>query len=153
MMFGIAAALLAMALWCAWLWQPERQVRLHQRSLLRAVSKRDWPRVAELMADNYSDRWGHDKTIALDRAKQVFGQFMFLTIRADPPGAESIDPGGKWSARLVVEGRGSPIADAVEQRVAALRDPWIFTWVQQSWKPWDWTLTRVEQAELEIPEI
>ena len=47
-----ACALLAIVLWCAWLWQPERQVRLHQRNFLQALEDRDWERLAEFV-----DQW------------------------------------------------------------------------------------------------
>ena len=37
------------------------QVRLHTAGLIKALERRNWSKVEHLLADNYSDRWGHDK--------------------------------------------------------------------------------------------
>jgi hypothetical protein len=55
------AALVALALWLAWFCQPERQVRRHTAVLLKAVERRNWEKVKNLMADGYGDRWQYDK--------------------------------------------------------------------------------------------
>jgi hypothetical protein len=39
------------------------------------------------------------------------------------------------------------------QRAEELREPFTFDWQQQSWKPWDWALVRIEQRELQIPDF
>lgn len=109
--------------------------------------------MGELLADNYSDRWGNDKANAVERAGQVFGQFLVVNFRIDPPGGETVSVDGKWSARLLLEGRGGPLGEFAIQRLAEMRDPFVFSWEQRSWKPWDWQLTRVEQPELEIPKF
>ena len=59
------ALLAASALYAAWLGQPARQVRLHTAHFLGTVERRKWNRVQAFVADNYSDRWGHDKEFVL----------------------------------------------------------------------------------------
>ena len=62
------------------------------------------------------------------------------------------DGTGTTRARLILAGRGSPLAEYAVERVARLTQPFTFTWRQRSWKPWDWVLTKMEQPELEIGE-
>src|SRR6186713_2841075 len=76
----VAAGALAVFLWCLWLWQPARQVRVHTEALLEACEDKDWEEMRELLAADYSDRWGHDKEEVVERSKQVFAQFLFLTV-------------------------------------------------------------------------
>ena len=145
-----AAVLAAAALYAAWLWQPARQVRLHTAHLLGAVERRQWDRVQTFVADNYSDRWGHDKEFVLRETREVFRQFLFLTIQSDPapPALDGTD--ATIGTPLKLAGSGSPVAQFAVEKVNTLRAPFTFTWHRASWRPWDWRLTRVEQPELEI---
>ena len=145
-----AALMLSSAIYCLVLWQPERQVRLHQRNFLKAAEKRNWERLGEFVAADYSDRWGHDKEIVVQQAREALRQFLFLTL-AQEERTPHVDGGTGISAgRLAVDGSGGPLAELVKQRVNSLAEPFTFHWQQQSWKPWDWQLIRVEQPELEV---
>jgi hypothetical protein len=149
-----AAALVAVAVYCVALWQPERQLRLHQAHLLRAVEKRDWERFATFLADDYSDRWGHDKAIVIERAREVFRQFLFVKVRHSITSIDRANhDAASVSAKITLQGSGGPLAQYAEERAATLRDPFVFRWVKGSWKPWDWHLREVNQPELEIPEL
>ena len=145
-----AAVLAALALYAAWLWQPERQVRLHTAHFLGAVERRQWERAQAFVADNYSDRWGHDKEFVIRESREVFRHFLFLTIQSDPapPAISGRDAG--ISTPIKIAGDGSPIAHLVVERVNTLRSPFTFTWHRPGWQPWHWQLTRVGQPELEI---
>ena len=143
---------MALALFSAWLWRPERQVRLHTSHLLAAVEGRRWARVENFIADSYSDRWGHDKEFVLQGSKEVFGQFIFLTIQSETLSSSISGSLGTTSRRLKISGSGSPIAQMAMERVNQLREPFVFTWQQRSWKPWDWRLIRFDQPELDISE-
>jgi hypothetical protein len=148
-----AAALFVVVLYCVLLWQPTRQVRLHQAHLLRAIEKRNWPRVAEFIAENYSDRWGHDKEFVLREAREVFHHFVFLTVKQEEQGARVESGQGTVVTRIILLGTGSPVADFAKQRLADLEEPFTFRWRQQSWKPWDWQLTGFDHPELEMPSL
>ncbi|HEX5177680.1 MAG TPA: hypothetical protein VFV83_11645 [Chthoniobacteraceae bacterium] len=152
-MVYVAATLVALLLYCAALWQPQRQLRLHQANLLRAVEKRDWERVATFFADDYSDRWGHDKASVIERAREVFRQFLFVKIRHAITTIDRLNDSASVAASIKIDGSGGPLAQFAEERVDALRDPFVFRWSKQSWKPWDWKLREVNQPELEIPEF
>ena len=149
-LYVFVLALLGLAPYSAWLWQPERQVRLHTAHLLKAVEGRRWKKVDSLVADNYSDRWRHDKEFVLRASNEVFGQFIFLTIQSEPLSCSVSGSTGVTQDRVKVSGSGGPIAQVVIERVDRLRQPFVFTWERMSWKPWDWRLTRFDQPELEI---
>lgn len=131
-------------------WQPARQVRAHTEALLAAVEKKDWKRLEKLIADDYSDSWGQDKAVVQQRLKEVFAQFFVVEIKPGEIAVEEADGQGIAKSRIALVGRGGPFAEMAVQRASTLSEPFAFTWRQQSWKPWDWTLTRVEQPELKI---
>ena len=148
---GLAA--FAIAIWLALLWQPARQVRLHQQHLLRAVEKRNWTNVGKFIGAEYRDRWGHDKENVIAQSAQVFGQFLFCNIGAQEHSLNLADGTGTIGVRLTLGGTGGPIADFAKQRVNALTEPFLFKWAHRSWKPWDWELIAVDQPQLEIAEM
>jgi len=138
---------------CLWLWQPARQVRRHQEKLVSAAESRNWKKVSELIAEDYSDRWAHDKATVIERSRQVFSQFMALAIEANDIAVTESNGEGIVRERLILKGSGGPVAEMAIERVATLKQPFSFTWRQQSWKPWDWALIRADQSELEVPEF
>jgi hypothetical protein len=145
-----AVAVLAALIWMLWRWQPDRQVLRHTERFVTAVEDKDWKEAAALMADDYSDRWGLDKTEIVQRCREVFAQFIILDIEMRDPVASEAEGRGTASARLLLRGRGGPLGEMAVQRAAALREPFTFEWRQNSWKPWDWVLVRVDQPELEV---
>lgn len=147
---GAGGVALALALAAAWLWQPERQVRRQTGHLLRAVEKRDWDQMQEFLADNYADRWGHDKEFVRREMREVFRQFLFLTVQNETLSCQIEGPIGTTQTCVKILGSGGPVAQMVIEKVNELREPFTFSWAKQSWKPWDWRLIRIEQAELNL---
>jgi hypothetical protein len=146
---GLAAGL-GIVLFLSVLWQPERQVRLHQRHFLEAVENRNWDRIARFTADNYSDRWGHDKTFLLTRGQEVFRHFVFLTIQTEERGLSLENGVGTVTERMKFVGNGSPLVPMITDQVNGLSQPFTFRWQARSWKPWDWQLLEVNQPQLVI---
>ena len=143
------AALIALALWLAWSWRPERQVRRHTAVLLKAVERRNWEKVKNLMADGYGDRWQHDKAFLAEMLPQVFGQFLFLNIEHETTGVEVQGGAGHTMTRVKMSGSGGPLAQIVIEKVNNLSEPFTFYWSQRSGWPWDWELTRVDHPSLD----
>jgi hypothetical protein len=144
------AAAIVLACWSAWLWQPERQVRLHHGNFLKAVERRSWSRMRNFLADNYSDRWGHDKEIVMQGVSSVFRQFIFVTVEH---AERSIELGaGDATVRSMVKisGNGGALAQFAMTKVNKLSEPFEFEWRKQSWKPWDWQLVRVDHPSMEV---
>ena len=148
---GLAA--LALAIFLALLWQPARQVRLHQRHLLKAVEKRNWTNVGKFIGAEYRDRWEHDKENVIAQASPVFAQFLFCNIDAQEHSLALAEGTGTIGVRLAMSGSGGPIAEMVKERVNSLTDPFTFKWAHKSWKPWDWELISVDQPQLDISEM
>jgi hypothetical protein len=146
-----ACVLLGIVLWCAWLWQPERQVRLHQRNFLQALEERDWEQIAKLMDDNYSDRWGHDKGFVLREGREVFRHFIVLDVQGETVDFIMDSGDATVLTRLRIQGRGSAIAEMVMSRVNGLQEPWRFEWRQGN-RPWKWRLIHLGHAQLHIPD-
>jgi hypothetical protein len=143
------AAVLVLGLWLAWLWQPERQVRLHQKHFLQAVERRNWNAMEKFLAVDYADRWGHDRAFVLSACREVFGQFLFLTVEQQTE--DCVVEGTSGTARTTVRltGSGGPFAQEAITRVNALREPFVFSWERRG-RPWDWELVRVDQRELRL---
>ncbi len=148
-----ALALAGLGVYSALLWQPERQVNLHQKHFLAALEGRDWSRFGEFISESYSDRWGHDKKFLLKEPREIFQQFVFLSIQQQPSGIDVQGKEVRISARLLLKGTGGPLAEFAMERVNALSKPFLFHWQRQSWKPWDWTLVEMDQPQLEVPEF
>ena len=149
----LSLGLPAVAIFLALLWQPARQVRLHQEHFLRAVGKRNWADVGQFIGADYHDRWGHDKENVIAQAGQVFGQFLFCEFQSEERSLALADGTGTVLARLTLGGTGGPVAEYAKQRVNTLTEPFTFKWVRRSWKPWDWELTEVDQPQLEVSEM
>lgn len=142
------AGFVAAALYCLWLWQPERQAIKHQQTLLQAAGKRKWKKVSSLIAENYSDRWGFSKTVALRETSEVLRQFFVLEIKGEMFAIEPADDTIAIHQRITFDGKGTALAEMAKQEVNNLRQPFRFEWKRQSWKPWDWQLTRVDHPQL-----
>lgn len=134
------------AIRCFWLWQPERQVRLHQRHLLDAAAAHDWKKIDRFLAADFRDRYGHDKPWVLRESREILRQFFALTVHDSDTGV-AFDPANaqktrlaRVSTRLRLEGTGTPVAQYAMQAVNSAQAPFEFSWKRQSWKPWDWRL-------------
>ena len=138
-------------LWLCWWVQPGRQVRRAQARLFSTVEKRNFDAMSLLMAEDYRDRWQQDKAIVLRGCREVFGQFITLTIdRAD---SQLEGKGDSWLLRekLTIKGLGGPLAMVARNEVNGLREPFAMTWRRRSWKPWDWELSALDHPTLELP--
>src|SRR6266853_2756100 len=124
--------------WLFWLWQPERQLRLHQEHLFKAFTQRNWNAVSGLLAENYSDRWGQTRAILVQQAGEVFRHFSSVSVQEEIEETALTPGGGRVVARAIVSGHGTPVADEVIERVNSLASPFTFEWEHSSGKPWAW---------------
>jgi hypothetical protein len=145
-----ALVLVLWALWLFWLWQPERQVRLHTTHFLKKVERRNWAAARDFLADDFTDRWGHDKNSALEDAQQVFAQFLFLTIENRTDNCDIRGTAATTRTRVKISGNGGAVAQMVMERVNGLSQPFLFTWRKVGSAPWSWQLTHIDQPELNI---
>lgn len=158
---GAAAVFLLWAGYCIWLWQPERQVALHQRHLLDAIQQRQWTALREFLADDFEDAQGHDKVWVLKESREMLRHFSIFLLIEDhdtthrlPDRSEGDEPVvAKVTTLLRIDGRGSVFVDEIKRRVNASNDPFEFHWRQRSWKPWDWELIYVTHPLLAIQDL
>lgn len=149
---GLYAGLLLAAIvgiFLARLWQPERQVQLHSAHLLAQIEKKNWSGVAAFIGDDYQDRWGHDRTVLLERLREVFRFVGNPQITVKDVGIRAESARAFWRARITIKCAGE-FAPVIEERVNSLSAPFELEWRRGSNKPWDWKLVRVENAALEI---
>ena len=134
-----------------WWAQPERQVRRAQGRFFSTVENRNFEAMSLLITEDYRDRWQQDKAIVTRGCREVFSQFMMLTIeRAD---SRIERRGDSWELRekVTMKGLGGPLAMYARDEVNRLREPFAMTWRRRSWKPWDWELIAVDHPTLELP--
>lgn len=146
---ALVAGVLALGLFFAWWLQPERQVRRHTAALLGAVERRNWDRFGSMLADTYSDRWGHDKTNVIENLDRVFSQFIFLTVEHEITALDVGDTRASTTTRVKMSGQGGAVAQFVISKVNGLSEPFVFVWQKQGKYPWSWQLTSVEHPSLE----
>ncbi len=138
---------------CLWYLRPVQQVRLHQKHLIQAYQGRDWEKVSGFLDANYADRWGHDKAFVLQASREVFAQFVTLEIGSDVADVTTDGQKGQVSTMVRLKGMGGPGAEIVKEHVNGLQKPFTFEWARKSWKPWEWTLVRVDQPELVLDGV
>jgi hypothetical protein len=151
---GFYAGLLVAGIWgiyLARLWQPSRQVELHTRHLLAQIENKNWKAVGEFIGNDYGDRWGDDRTLLLERLREVFRVLPGARIEFTGAASRIQDGRGYWSAKINVKGSGQ-FADFIESRVNSLESPFEFEWQRGATWPWDWKLAAVKNPDLEIPE-
>lgn len=148
----IGIILLFIIIFCIRLWQPERQILKHQQHLFNAVESRDWKDATAFFADDYHDHWQQTKPMAISEARQAFRYFFVISIQASSVDCSADGDLGRFSARLKVLGSGAAISEYVKEHVNRLKQPFVFHWKRESWKPWDWKLTEIDQPELRIPQ-
>lgn len=159
-LFVAFGATVAIGLYCFWLWQQERQIDRHTENLFRKIEQKNWTGVADLIATDYADQWGNDRTLVLERMGLALG-YGHLRInvgdtscKIDPPkdGFVVANNGvGHWRGRIVIDGDDAELIALAKGRVNSLTTPFELQWRHVSRKPWDWKLVRVSNPELEIP--
>ncbi len=106
--------------------------------------------MASLLADDYRDRWGHDKAIVLLNTREVFEQFVLLTIEQRESALAFQADGWGLQEKIILKGLGGALAIYARDRVNALREPFHITWRKRGWKPWDWELVSVDHREFQL---
>jgi hypothetical protein len=149
---GVAVALL-LGIYLMWLWRAEHQVKLHSEHLLQAIEHKDWTKFAALVDADYHDQWGHDRPLLLERTREVFRYLRGVQIRPGEATVHMEKERASWEAKISIEGDNSEITVFVKERINSLPAPFQFEWRRASGKPWDWTLIRVSNPGLQLPQL
>jgi hypothetical protein len=133
------------------LWQPQRQIELHNTHLLAQIEEHKWKVVGEFIADAYRDQWGNDRKLLLHRLPEVVGALGDTHIQASGVAIRHEGDRGYWTAKISVKGTGE-FADYIQTRVNSLETPFEFEWQPGATWPWDWKLVSVRNPALEISD-
>jgi hypothetical protein len=150
---GFYAGLIVAAVWGLYLfrlWQPQRQIELHNVHLLEQIEKHNWKNVGEFIGETYQDRWGNGRARLLERLPQIFRALGNTRIESSAVAIRCEEGRGYWTAKIRVNGTGE-FADYIQTRVNSLEAPFEFEWQRGATWPWDWKLVSVRNPALEIP--
>src|SRR6187402_963441 len=92
---GLLVAVIA-AIWLATLWRPERQIRLHTTHLFTQIEKKNWRTVGDFFGDDYQDRWGNNRGLALERIRAVFRFLPNARIEESGAQVRTVNRQGYW---------------------------------------------------------
>lgn len=148
---GLSLALL-FAIFLIWLWQPERQINRHTQNFLHAVEQKNWTRVVDFIADDYRDQWGNDRTILLERTRDLFRYLTNAQLTASDITIGIDNRSAFWEGKITIDGDSGEVMTLLKERVNSVKTPFRLQWRRYSAKPWDWKLVRVGNAELVIPD-
>ncbi len=147
---GLGIALFS-GIFLLWLWQPERQIRKHVENLFQAIERKNWDRLDNLIAADYQDQWGHDRTRVLKRTREMF-RYLRETRIISSSVTVQIDKGtARWTGKIDIDAGPGELASVLNERVNSLATLFELEWRHASGKPWDWKLVRVSNPGLEIP--
>ena len=146
---GASLAIVA-AIYFAWLWQAEHQVRLHSAHLFRNIDIKNWNAVAADISPDYRDDWNKDRALLLERLRELLSDRGKMEIIAHDSEVHIEQRDGFFRAKITIESEGEMVS-LIKERVNPLSAPFELQWRHQSGKPWDWKLVRVSNAELQLP--
>ncbi|MFV0415740.1 MAG: nuclear transport factor 2 family protein [Chthoniobacterales bacterium] len=133
-----------------WSWQPKRQVEKALQRTLAAVENKDGVDLAAQIANDYSDEWGFNRPQAVEYASQGLKQFFWITIVPQNTNIEIDGDTATITCNLLFEGHGTSLAQIALDRAQALKEPFVFSFRRESWKPWDWKISSASQPEVQI---
>jgi hypothetical protein len=142
---------LAVGLYLTWLWQPGHQVRRHTENLLHKIEQKNWAGAADFVGSDYTDQWGNDRALLLERMRRVFGYLRGVRITIVDSTINLAGVRAVWRSRITIDGDNSEAMAFVKERVNSMATPFELEWQRASGKPWDWKLVGVSNPSLEIP--
>src|SRR5256714_9259962 len=122
---GFYAGLVVAVIWGIYLlrlWQPQRQIELHNVHLLEQIEQHNWKAVGEFIGDTYQDRWGNDRKLLLERLPQVFRALGNTRIEAADVAGRRDEGRGFWTAKITIKGTGE-FADYIQARTKSIEGP------------------------------
>ena len=145
-----AVVALALGIYLAWLWQPERQIRLHTMHLMAHVQNKNWTKLPDFIGADFRDAWDDDRERLLARVREGLSYTRGLKITPLAPQVRVQDRDGFWTAIVKVEGEDSEAMALIKERINSLGTPFELRWRRESGKPWDWKLVAASNPDLKI---
>jgi hypothetical protein len=146
---AVVVMLFALTIGLPWL-SPARGVDRAWHGLLDDIEGNDIEDVAAVIDAEYADAWGLKREEVVKVMETMRRQFLTCAITRDA-GRERTMSADKRRATIRavvrVDGTGSPIAQMIVQASQQGEVRTTFEWVRRSWKPWDWTLVRIDNPQ------
>jgi hypothetical protein len=127
---------------------PATQALEQHARLLEFASHRRWERAVPLMAVDYHDAWDMKREEAIAIAMQMLQSFLTLDLQWQLSSVKMEGNTAIITGRMKVAGNGLPPSAEILNYINDLREPFVFTWRKDGWKPRDWRLVHVTQPEL-----
>lgn len=135
--------------WIAWQLRPSRVVAQRQAALIEGIEKRSSARIARLVSEEYSDRWGFSRNDAVEAVLDVGSQFFTLVIRSTDQVTTINEESGVVQVRLELSGKPvGPIGNEATRRLNQLEGPFEFTWKKETFLPTSWKLVKIDHPGL-----
>jgi hypothetical protein len=119
----------------------------HER-LVALVAHRNWKQTLALMAVDYHDAWDMNREEAVSLGHEVLQGFLMLDLAWKPTSVAQEGKTATITGFIKASGTGAGFSQEVVSRLNNLREPFVFTWRKDGWKPDDWRLVSVKQTEL-----
>jgi len=107
--------------------------------------------VSDLIGSDYRDPLNHDRTIVIERMRDVTRYLRGMRIVTKEPVIKIDNRNAVWTAKITIEGEAGEAMALVKERINSLGAPFELQWRRISGKPWDWKLIRVSNPELQLP--
>ena len=107
--------------------------------------------MANFIGNDYTDQWGDDRPLLLERLREVFRYARSVQISVLDPNANVKSGRAVWRAKITIGGDSGEVMALIKERVNSLPAPFELEWRRVSGRPWDWKLLRVSNPSLEIP--
>jgi len=146
---GVVIVLFALTIGLPWL-SPSRGVERAWHGLLDDIEGNDIEDVAAAIDSGYADAWGLKREEVVNVVETMRRQFLTCSITRDAARERTVSADKRRAtirAVVRVDGTGSPIAQMIVQASQQGEVRTTFEWVRRSWKPWDWTLVRIENPQ------
>ena len=130
-------------------WRAEPTLIRKQLAFEKAIDSKKIKPFNKLIAKSYSDRWGYKAEDIGLTALDIRTQYIYLTLK--PREAKWTIEGSKatLSVKYSLEGQPkTPIAKIITQRSNQLQTPMLFSWEKQSFWPWSWRLTELDNQTI-----
>lgn len=146
-----AISTLVIGIWLALRWQPDTQLERRWEGFLDAFETQRWSAVNAYLSPEYHDSWGHTRHQLGRDATYALTDFRTLEVRATEPVVDRSGRQARIEAVIRIVGDGGPRAEQARLAVNRVFIPTTFTWERRPWRPWDWRLVSIENAEVDLP--
>ena len=146
---AVVALLFALTVGVPWL-SPARGVDRAWHGFLDDIEGNDIEDVAAVIDAEYADAWGLNREEVVKVVEAMRRQFLTCSITRDAGRERTMSEDKRRAtirAVVRVDGTGSPIAQMIVQASQQGEVRTTFEWVRRSWKPWDWTLVRIDNPQ------